>query len=74
MLGAIYVKPGSKKKTATIDHIAEVYNTMRAKYSKGLHWVISGDTNEMKQGQILRLNQNLKSVVKEPTQLNKKIL
>ena len=72
MLGAIYVKPGSKKKSATTDHIAEVYNTMRAKYGKGLQWVIAGDTNEMKLGPILRLNENLKSVVKKPTRLNKK--
>ena len=66
------MKPGSKKKTATNDHIAEVYNTMRAKYSKGLHWIIAGDTNELKLGPILRLNENLKSVVKKPTRLNKK--
>ena len=30
VLGAIYVKPKSKKKTATVDHIAEVYNTLKA--------------------------------------------
>ena len=29
VLGALYVKPSSKKVTATVDHIAEVYNTLR---------------------------------------------
>ena len=28
VLGSIYVKPGSKKKTATLDHIAQTYNFM----------------------------------------------
>ena len=73
VLGAIYVKPSSKKKTATIDHIAEVYNTLRAKYGKGLFWILAGDTNDLKLGPILRLNANLKSIVKNPTRINPKI-
>ena len=72
VLGAIYVKPNSRKKTATIDHIAQVYNTMRAKYGQGLHWLIAGDTNEMKLGPILRLNSSLKSIVKKHTRINHK--
>ena len=32
VIGAIYVKPNSRKKTATHDHIADVYNTLSAKY------------------------------------------
>ena len=36
ILGAIYVKPSSRKKTAMLDHIAEVYNTMQAKYTLSL--------------------------------------
>ena len=72
VVGALYVKPSSKKKSALIDHIAEVYNMLQAKYVKGLFWVLAGDTNDLKLGPILRLNSNLKSVVKEPTRLNPK--
>ena len=70
VLGAIYVKPKSKKITATIDHIAEVYNSLRAKFGHGLHWILAGDTNQMKLVPILRLNKNLKSVVRSPTRNN----
>ena len=72
VLGAIYVKPKSKKITATLDHIAQVYNTLRTKYGQGLHWIVAGDTNQMKLGPILRLNNNLKSIVKNPTRINPK--
>ena len=71
-VGALYVKPSSRKKSATLDHIAEVYNMLKAKYVKGLYWVLAGDTNDLKLGPILRLNSNLKSVVKKPTRLNPK--
>ena len=67
---ALYVKPGSKKKTALADHIAEVYNMLKAKHGRGLYWVLAGDTNDLKLGPILRLNKNLKSVVKKPIRLN----
>ena len=74
VLGAMYVKPKSKKITATIDHIADVYNTLRAKYGHGLHWILAGDTNQIKLGPILRLNHNLKSIVKNPPEQTQKIL
>ena len=61
-------QPGSKKKTALVDHIAEVYNLLKAKHGRGLYWVLAGDTNDLKLGPILRLNQNLKSVVKKTNQ------
>ena len=72
VLGAIYVKPNSKKKTATHDHIAEVYNTLSAKYGRGLYWMLAGDTNTLKLGPILRLSHKLKSVVTKPTRINHK--
>ena len=31
-LGSIYSKPNSKKKTATLDHLAETYNFLNSKY------------------------------------------
>ena len=72
VLGAIYVKPRSKKKTATIDHIANVYNVLQAKYGKGLHWILAGDTNDMKLGPIFRINSKLQSIVRKPTRINVK--
>ena len=72
VLGAIYVKPSSRKKTATIDHIAEVYSTLNTKYGRGTFWIIAGDTNNLKLGPILTLNSKLKSVVKKPTRMNQK--
>ena len=72
VIGALYVKPSSRKKSATLDHIAKVYNMLKAKYVKGLFWVLAGDTNDLKLGPILRLSSKLKSVVKKPTRLNPK--
>ena len=70
VLGALYVKPGSRKKTATVTHIAEVYNFLNTKYGKGTFWILAGDTNELKLGPILALNFNLRSVVTKPTRIN----
>ena len=69
-LVALYVKPGSKKKTVTTNHIAEVYNCLNTKYGKGTFWILAGDTNELKLGPILALSSKLKSVVKKPTRIN----
>ena len=70
ILGSIYSKPNSKKKTATLDHIAEAYNFLNSKYGKGLYWILAGDTNDLKLDPILHLSPSLKSVVKKPTRLN----
>ena len=43
---------------------------MNTKYKKGLHWIICGDTNDLKLDSILHINANLKQVVKNPTRLN----
>ena len=37
VLGSIYSKPNSKKKSAMLDHIAETYNFLSTKYGKGLY-------------------------------------
>ena len=47
ILGSIYSKPKSRKKTATLDHIAETYNFLNAKYGKGTYCILAGDTNDM---------------------------
>ena len=70
VLGSIYSKPNSKKKSAMLDHIAETYNFLSTKYGKGLYWMLAGDTNDLKLDQILSLSPNLKSLVKKPTRLN----
>ena len=70
VLGAVYSKPYSKKKTITLDHISDVFNLMSIKYVKGLHFIISGDTNELKLDQILQLSPNMNQVVKDFTRLN----
>ena len=63
---------GSRKKTATINHIAETYNFLNTKYGRGTFWIIAGDSNELKLGPILALNSNLRSVVKKSTRINVK--
>ena len=70
VIGSVYSKPNSRKKTATIDHISDVYNQMGVKYQKGLYWIIAGDTNEMKLDMILQLNSNMKQMVTNFTRLN----
>ena len=70
VLGSIYSKPNSKKKTATLDHIAETYNFLNAKYERGLYWILAGDTNDLKLDPILHMSPSLKSVVTNPTRLN----
>ena len=70
ILAALYCKPGSRKKTALIDHISEVYQLLSSKYNKGLHWIIAGDFNELKDQKILEISHSLKQVVAQPTRLN----
>ena len=71
VVGSIYCKPNSKKKTLLLDHIAQVYSQLSSKYKKGLHWILCGNTNDLKFDSILHLNGNLKQVVKNPTRLNR---
>ena len=40
VVASVYCKPDSRKKTVLLDHIAQVYNSLSAKYKKGLHWII----------------------------------
>ena len=43
---------------------------MNSKYKKGLHWILCGDTNDLKLDSILHMNHKLKQVVQNPTRLN----
>ena len=70
IVGSLYCKPNSRKKTALLDHIAEVYQQMSTKYSRGLHWIIAGDYNDLKIDSILDISPRFKQVVTKPTRLN----
>ena len=67
---AVYCKPGSKKKTLLLDHISDAYNVLKTKYGKGLHFVIAGDTNELKLDSILSLDSNFSQIVKTWTRMD----
>ena len=69
-VGSIYSKTGSKKKSLLLDHIAQVYGQLSAKHQRGLHWILCGDTNDLKLESILHLNTNFRQVVKDRTRLN----
>ena len=40
VLASFYSKPGGKKKTLLLDHIAEVYHFLSARYTDGLYWIM----------------------------------
>ena len=70
VVGCIYCKPKSKKKSELLDHIASTYNFLSTKYGKGTYWLLAGDTNDLKLDNILNLSPQMKSMVKKPTRLN----
>ena len=55
-LCSVYSKPDSRKKSLLLDHISQAYNIISAKYGKGLHFIIAGDTNDLKLKSILSLS------------------
>ena len=56
VVGAIYSKPRSKKKTALIDHISETYHLMCSKFGSSVHFILLGDTNDLKLDQIVNIS------------------
>ena len=70
VVASIYSKPDSRKKSVLLDHISQVYSLLSSKYENGLHWILSGDTNDLKLDPILHLNAKLQQCVKFPTRLN----
>ena len=67
---ALYSKPNSKKKSLLLDHISDAYNILKTKYGRGLHFVIAGDTNDLKLDAILSLDPNFSQIVTKPTRLH----
>ena len=53
-----------------LDHISEAYNILNKKYGKGLHFVIAGDTNDLRLESILSLSPNFRQIVQDWTRLN----
>ena len=67
-VASIYSKPKSRKKTLLLDHISETYHMLCSKYQSGLHFILAGDTNDLKLDSILNLSPNLKQIVTSATQ------
>ena len=70
ILVSIYSKPNSRKKTVLLDYLSDVYNVICQQYPKGTHWIIAGDSNDLKLDAILNLSPQMKQVVTLPTRLN----
>ena len=70
VVASVYCKPGSRKKTLLLDHIAQVYNLLCSKYKRGLHWIICGDTNDLRLEPIINLSPNMQQVVQNYTRMN----
>ena len=70
-VASIYSKPDSRKKTLLLDHIAETYHMLCSKYRDGLHFILAGDTNDLKLDSILSLTPNFKQVVNCATRKTK---
>ena len=67
---SVYSKPNSKKKTLLLDHISDAYNILKTKFGRGLHFVIAGDTNDLKLDAILSLDPNFSQIVKKWTKMD----
>ena len=68
---AIYSKPGSKHKSDLLDHIYEAFNIVSAKFGRGLHFIIAGDTNDLRLKPIMDLSPSLVQIVSKPTRTDK---
>ena len=66
---SLYCKPNSKTKTLLHDHISEAYHTLSTKYGRGLHFVLAGDTNDLKLEPILNLSPNFVQIVTQWTRM-----
>ena len=67
---ALYSKPKSHTKTLLLDHISDAYNILSTKYGRGLHYVLAGDTNDLKLESILSLSPSLVQIVRKFTRMD----
>ena len=70
VVGSFYSKPGSRKKTELLDHIAETVHYFCSKYPDSVSFCISGDKNDMSIDSILSLRPDFKQCVEDPTRLS----
>ena len=70
VVGSFYSKPGSRKKTALLDHIAETVHNFCSKYPDSVSFCISGDKNEMAIDSILSLRPDFKQCVEDYTRMS----
>ena len=69
-VAAIYSKPNSHFKTKFLDHISDVFNIMSSKKDHGIHFILAGDTNELKLNPIISLSPHMKQILTLPTRQN----
>ena len=67
---SLYSKPDSRKKSLLLDHISEAFNILSKKYGRGVHFIIAGDTNDLRLDTILSLSPNFRQIVQDWTRLN----
>ena len=53
-----------------MDHISDAYNYLSTKYGRGLHFVLAGDSNDLKLDPILSLDNRFNQIVKKWTRQN----
>ena len=53
-----------------LDHISEAFNILSKKYGRGLHFIIAGDTNDLRLDSILSLSPNFRQIVQGWTRMN----
>ena len=70
VVGSFYTKPGSRKKTELLDHIAETVHFFCSKYPDSVSFCISGDKNELSVDSILSLRPDFKQCVEDSTRLS----
>ena len=67
---SVYSKPDSRKKSLLLDHINQAFNIISTKYGDGLHFIIAGDTNDLKIDNILNLSHTMRQLVMDVTRLD----
>ena len=67
---ALYSKPNSKKKSLLLDHISDAFNILSTKYTRGLHFILAGDSNDLNLDPILSLSPSLRQTVQNWTRLD----
>ena len=64
-------KPGSRSKSDLLDHISDAFNIVSTKFGEGVHFIIAGDTNELRLKPILDLSSTFVQIVTKPTRDDK---